>query len=146
MRRLQRRGRGQALVEFALIIPIFLVILFAIFDGGRLVFMNTQLRNIANEAVRNAIVDNRSVDCPGALVADAATCAKDLAIAQTALGAPITAKDAYCALPDGTKTACDFGRTIVLVLEVNDVSPITPLVGNIIGPLTLSAEVQMAIE
>jgi len=52
-----RPGRGQALVEFALIIPIFLVIMVGIFDLGRAVFAYNTLTNAAREGARIAIVN-----------------------------------------------------------------------------------------
>ena len=57
MRRFHRRGRGQALVEFALIAPLFILILLAVFDLGRGVFMYTSITNAAREAARLAIVN-----------------------------------------------------------------------------------------
>jgi len=37
-RRRGARGNGQALVEFALVIPLFLLLMVALFDMGRAVF------------------------------------------------------------------------------------------------------------
>lgn len=52
-----RRGRGQALVEFAIVIPLFLLLLVALFDLGRAVFAYNTLTNAAREGVRMAIVN-----------------------------------------------------------------------------------------
>ncbi len=52
-----RRGRGQALVEFALVIPIFLLLLVALFDLGRAVFAYNTLTNATREGARMAIVN-----------------------------------------------------------------------------------------
>lgn len=52
-----RRKRGQALVEFALILPIFLLILLAVFDLGRAVFAYNSVTNAAREGARLAIVN-----------------------------------------------------------------------------------------
>lgn len=54
--RQKRRERGQTLVEFALILPIFLLALVAVFDLGHVVWANDQLANAAREAARYAIV------------------------------------------------------------------------------------------
>lgn len=51
------RQRGQTLVEFALVIPIFLVVLFGTVDGARLVYTNSQLAQAAREAARVASVE-----------------------------------------------------------------------------------------
>ncbi len=52
-----RRGRGQALVEFALVIPIFLLLLVALFDLGLAVFAYNTLTNATREGARMAIVN-----------------------------------------------------------------------------------------
>jgi Flp pilus assembly protein TadG len=51
------RGRGQALVEFAITAPIFLFMLFAIIDFGRYVYYVQILNNAAREGARYAIVN-----------------------------------------------------------------------------------------
>jgi hypothetical protein len=65
-----RRGpvgtTGQSLVEFALVIPMFLALLFAIVDVGRVVWASNTLSNAAREATRFAIVHggSKSNTCP----------------------------------------------------------------------------------
>jgi Flp pilus assembly protein TadG len=51
------RSRGQALMEFALVIPIFLLVVVALFDMGRAVFAYNTLTNAAREGARMAIVN-----------------------------------------------------------------------------------------
>jgi Flp pilus assembly protein TadG len=53
----QGRQRGQALVEFSLVIPLFLLILISLFDVGRAVFSYNTLTNAAREGARMAIVN-----------------------------------------------------------------------------------------
>jgi Flp pilus assembly protein TadG len=53
----RRSRRGQALVEFALVLPIFLVMLFAVVDGGRFVYMNSVLSSAAREGARVGSVE-----------------------------------------------------------------------------------------
>jgi len=55
-RRARRRTRGQALVEFSMVAPIFLLILFGIIDFGRYVYYVQILNNAAREGARYAIV------------------------------------------------------------------------------------------
>src|SRR6266550_3807296 len=59
MRRLLFRGTpgGQALVEFALIVPVFILLLVGLFDLGRGVYAFNTVSNASREAVRVAIVD-----------------------------------------------------------------------------------------
>lgn len=59
-------ARGQALLEFALVIPIFLTVLIGMIDIGRIVWANNTLSNAAREAARFAVVHggSRSTACP----------------------------------------------------------------------------------
>jgi hypothetical protein len=63
-----RRGpsRGQALVEFALILPIFILLLVSIFDLGHVVWANDSLATAAREGARFAVVHggSNSSKCP----------------------------------------------------------------------------------
>jgi Flp pilus assembly protein TadG len=52
--------RGQDLVEFALIIPLLLLLLFAIVDGGRAVYVYHVVANSAREGARFAAVGTRT--------------------------------------------------------------------------------------
>lgn len=63
---LKRTERGQGLVEMALVLPIFLLILIAVFDLGHVVWSNDALANAAREATRYAIVHGgaASNSCP----------------------------------------------------------------------------------
>jgi hypothetical protein len=54
------RTRGQALVEFALIFPVFILLLVAIFDLGHVVWANNSLATAAREAARIAVVHGGS--------------------------------------------------------------------------------------
>lgn len=53
-------SRGQALVEFALILPLFLMVLTGVIVLGIIVFYNQQLTNAAREAARFAAIHSAS--------------------------------------------------------------------------------------
>lgn len=63
---MKRRGshRGQSLVEFALILPIFLMLLVGMFDLGHVVWTNNAIATAAREATRFAIVHGGKSTCP----------------------------------------------------------------------------------
>jgi len=63
---LLRSDRGQTLVEFALIVPILVMLLVGIFDLGHVLWTNDALSNAAREAARFAIVHggSESTACP----------------------------------------------------------------------------------
>jgi len=62
--RRRRGGRGQALVEFALVLPFFLTVVFGIIVLGLAVFYQQQLANAAREAARYAAVHSATSQCP----------------------------------------------------------------------------------
>ena len=59
---MNREARGQSLVEFALILPIIVLLLVGVFDLGRVVFTNNSLSDGARHGARHAAVDPRSAD------------------------------------------------------------------------------------
>jgi hypothetical protein len=62
----KRSERGQNLVEFALILPVLVILLVGIFDLGHVVWTNDALSNASREAARFAIVHggSDSTACP----------------------------------------------------------------------------------
>jgi len=56
MRRLRRDERGQTIVEFALMLPIFLLLVTGLFDVARAVWQENTLAYAAREGTRYAIV------------------------------------------------------------------------------------------
>src|SRR4051794_16158867 len=59
-----RRRSGQALVEFALVFPLFLLVLFSVISFGMYIFYNQQLTNAAREGARYAVVHSSTAVCP----------------------------------------------------------------------------------
>jgi Flp pilus assembly protein TadG len=53
-----RRDRAQALIEFAIVVPVFLLLMLALIDFGRLLFTYISLANGAREMARIAAVSN----------------------------------------------------------------------------------------
>ena len=63
--RARTRSRGQALVEFALLAPVFFLVLFAIIEAGRFMFYYEALNNATRQGARYAIVNGaNSLVCP----------------------------------------------------------------------------------
>jgi hypothetical protein len=56
VRRGRTQTRGQALVEAALVLPIFFFLLIGLIEGGRFVFYSHALNNAAREGARYAII------------------------------------------------------------------------------------------
>jgi len=144
-----RRGhadarRGQALLEFALVLPIFILLLVAIFDLGRAAFAYNTLTNAAREGARIAIVNQYKPS----IVAHAK---QQTAIVE--LNDPSVNVDFYQVNTDGTpdtSTQCALiavGCLAVVSFEAT-YQPITPLIGNIIfkNGVTFTASSTLSVE
>ncbi len=59
------RDGGQTLVEFALVLPVFLLLLFGLLDVGRMVFTNSTLSQAAREGARLAAAEAAWIGVPG---------------------------------------------------------------------------------
>lgn len=59
----RRRKRGQALVEFALIFPIAMLVIVGIIVFGLYIFYQQQLTNVAREAARFAAIHSATAIC-----------------------------------------------------------------------------------
>ena len=60
----RRQSRGQTLVEFALVAPLFFMLIFGIIIIGIGVFYQQQVAHAAREAARFAVVNTGSAQCP----------------------------------------------------------------------------------
>ena len=69
-------ARGQTLVEFALVLPIFLHMLLGLLDVGRYVYMNSVLSQAAREGARVAAVEAGWIGSsdPGCVIAGGPVC------------------------------------------------------------------------
>jgi PKD repeat protein len=133
------RTRGQAMVEFALLVPLFaLFIVFAI-DFGRAFFSYVQITNAAREA---ANLGATQLEGP---IDDAEILAK--AQSETNVqeqgGEGAISVDTVCRNPAGTVIACSAatggsgaGNTVTVTVS-EPFTFITPLVGSIIGDFTM---------
>lgn len=57
-----RRRRGAAVVEFAIVAPIFFLMVFGMIEFGRLVMVHQLLTGAVREGARQAVVDGTTVD------------------------------------------------------------------------------------
>jgi len=169
-RRSRRTARGQTLVEFALIFPLLLTVLFGVVEGGRFVFTDSILSQAAREGARLAAVEASwlgSADvscgqpagpvCPAnvaALTADVTAAANRMV---AGLGGTVTTVDLRCDAPGaapptvpwtepGPTTSCT-SRTqgnLVSVRLRYTFKPITPA-GSFIGSIQRTTAATMVI-
>jgi hypothetical protein len=166
----RRRATGQALVEFALVVPIFLVLLFSVVDGGRFVYMNSVLSQAAREGARVGSVEASwlgSSDpscgqvggptCP----ANSAQLASHILAAANRMVTPfanvVSAQlyvscDAQGSEPTGnwtTGTACTAttgtSGQVISVRVALTYQPLTPVLAQVIGSRTIYGSASMVI-
>ncbi|MGZ8800395.1 MAG: TadE/TadG family type IV pilus assembly protein [Aeromicrobium sp.] len=158
--------RGQTLVEFALVFPLFIVMVFGLIDVGRLVYMHSTLSQAAREGARLAAVEaswmgssDASCGAVGGPVCPANVTALQTHVvaAVNRMVAPfgsVAGSQVYvqCTPPASPPTGEWTGVSCMSKAAKNTVSvrvemtfgPITPLNG-VVGPITTSASASMVI-
>ena len=162
------RASGQGLVEFALVIPIFLFMLFGTIDVGRFVYLNSTLSQAAREGARLGSVEasyrgsgDAACGTAGGPVCPAndAALLTDITTAANRMMAPFGSVDATymsCVLapPDGTTptgtwtgTSCSNHAPgdVISVRVTAAFEPLTPFISQLFGVRTLSGSASMLI-
>lgn len=133
---------GQALVEFALIIPIFILLVMGIFDLGRAVYGYNTANNAAREAARLAIVDQTAAHVTTEGVAHApglGLSASNVTVDYRAEATPNTANSCGGLTP--LKIGCVAHVRVDYAYQA-----ITPIIGNLVGTINIVGESQFPIE
>ena len=127
-----RRSIGQSMVEFALILPILLIVLVGMLDFGRAIFAYNSVANAARSATRVAIVNQTASDV-------------EAAAASEAVGLdPLSVVIDY---DDGGTVCSPVKLGCIARVEVSHAwMPATPLLNAMIGPITLESTTAMPVE
>jgi hypothetical protein len=139
--------RGQSLVEFALVFPIAMLVLMAVFDVGRAVFVYNGLTNAAREGARLAAVNQDEV-----MIGQRVT-SMTFGSGVTNLSDPdfvrFHREGPNLATPT-SNPVCPTGDIAVgcvaIVNAESDWSAITPIIGQIMGPITFTARSEVPVE
>lgn len=131
---MKKSARAQALTEFALVLPIFLVIILMLFDFGRAVYSYNTLGNSTRAAVRVFVVDQNAT----AVEAKAREQSIALDMTQTTVVVTDPTAAAGC---NPVKIGCPAHVEMTHLF-----TPLTPIVGSLIGPVSLTAASEMSIE
>ena len=125
-----RTSRGQTLVEYALMLPLMILIILFLADAGRVVYYSSVIHNAAREGARWGIIDPE--DAAGI---ETAARAKAIGLDPTNL----------TILSDETKTETEWYITVWVTY---DFDLVTPLISVFFGgnPLTLDSQSQMNVE
>lgn len=142
MRRPHDRSRGQALVEFALVLPILFLLIFALVDFGRVIYTQNAIAQGAREGARWGSVQARSAsDIPGI---------EDYTFEVLAgLNSGRVSVDATCIRPGTIVMPCQADDTLEVHIETT-VELATPIIAQLMqalgaNPLELSATSQVVV-
>jgi Flp pilus assembly protein TadG len=121
------KERGQDLAEYALILPIFLLVILSIFDMGRAVYYYSALQNSVREGARYGIIYPEDIT------------GIENVVRQKAVGLDVNDLNIYTSYPsdDTIQVRATFQFQIV-----------TPIIGALVGSneLTFSGQSTMHIE
>lgn len=129
--------KGQALVEFALVLPILLILLLGILDFGRAIAAYNSVSNAARSGARVAIVNQD----PAAIEAAVNSEAISLGDVAVAFDPDVNDRPA-CPAED----CCPQIGCIVEVRVTSSYDPATPIFSNIVGSIEVSSAARMPIE
>jgi Flp pilus assembly protein TadG len=137
MRRRPSVERGQSLVEFALVLPVFILVVVGILDLGRAVYAYNTISNASREAARVAIVNQTPADVQAEAIKQSVSLGISAAEVSVTYGDP--SGTGTCSAPYGV--GCLASVTVEYVYTAA-----TPVIGQIIGPFTMSASTEMPVE
>jgi hypothetical protein len=134
-----RSGRGgQTLVEFAFVLPIFILLLCALIDAGRWVYTQNALGDATRLAVRGVTVESWPPDC---LPADARDVCADKIVQNlvVAVGGPVAVTTTCWRFVNGDRTpislpACTGGDYVNVFAEVRPWQVLTPFLSSLLAP------------
>ncbi len=142
----RRRTLGQSLTEFALILPVILLVLFGVFDFGRAVYAYNAVSNAAREGGRTAIVNQTPTDVRARAIAQATA----LGINAASVSCPPAGASGVCVEFKNaglTATCSPVALGCVAVITVKySMTPLTPIIGSIIGSVPITSTTKQAIE
>ena len=140
-----RRTRGQALVEFALVIPLFLLVLCGVLDFGFMLYSRMTIINASREGARIAIQTADHSQIPAIVPSQVRTVSSGLTTSSPAMTVTATC------VAIKTPGACDFsapdhsqpGDAVVVTVNYQYHSLFPLMFGQVIN---LTSSVQMVLE
>ncbi len=130
--RVRKREFGQALVEFALVCPLLVLLLMGMFDLGRGVYAYNVVASAAREGARLGVVKPNDPD---------AIRAKALAVTPALDQTQLTMDAPTCTSQSGYATSCTIGNNMTITVHYR-FQPITIFFStiNLVGKSTMTIE------
>lgn len=148
----RKNQKGQSLIEFALILPLFIVLVIGFFDFGRAIFYYSSLTNAVREATRFAIVNRDAIlaeeaenlsECDGTISDNPLK----LKVMEYAFGVN---EDMFDPCTDIIVVITRAGSSNQMLEAVSievtlNFQPITPILSQIVGQIPLVAQSKMYV-
>jgi Flp pilus assembly protein TadG len=158
----RREGRGQSLVEFALVLPVFLLIVFGLIDVGRYVYIANAFNEGAREGARYGSVEQWQYSCPASVpVASQSrfTCTAAVALGRIAGAPAYVSNPTVTCLSNGndpsstvSASACRAGYLLKVTVATPS-SPanqrfsfFTPVIGQLLGNPVISGQASVVVQ
>ena len=129
------RNRGQTLVETALVLPVIILLFMGLFDFGRAIFYYNSVAEAARNGSRVAIVNQTSIDI-----------CRIAAERATGLGLPTTCAPNATAVGVWHVSTCTALNCQQSVRVNFRFQAITPIIGNVVGPINLTSTSRGQVE
>jgi len=151
-------GRGQALVEFALVFPLIVLILFGVFDLGRAIYAYNTIGNAARLGARiaavNQIAESLGGDCNASRPVEdpldahwsIKTCAAASAVS---LGVQTSDVSVSYSAPPGTSLTCGSPLHVGCIASVtvsHTYRPMTPGISLLVPTIAMASTSKVPIE
>jgi len=141
-----RGDRGQSLVEFALVFPIFLLLLFGLIDIGRYVYTVNALSQAAREAARFGSVGTWSDRCTGTRIAcvERESLARLAGVRTDTIIFDVTCQRYAAGAWADAGSSCGANDSLKVKLTTK-FQILTPIIGQFIGPAPVSGSSQVTV-
>jgi Flp pilus assembly protein TadG len=140
--------RGQALVEFALVLPIIVLLIFGVIDAGRLVFTYNAVSNASRDGARVAIVNQSAAGTTTCDTTSATAYPVGCAVS-AGLALNLAPADVTVTYRDPTDTTACNPVTIgclAVVQVTGHYQALTPIIGQILGAINVSNTTKVPVE
>ncbi len=146
------------MVEFALVVPVFLLLLFGLIEVGRFIYLNNAFNEAAREGARFGSVEQWRYACPSSVGSpDRFTCSAEIARDRIA-GAPaafLVTVSCQTMGPGGltgvSAQQCGTNDLLIVTVATPSSGPdvfrfLTPIVGQLIRAPVISGQAQVVIQ
>ncbi|MEW5991733.1 MAG: TadE/TadG family type IV pilus assembly protein [Chloroflexota bacterium] len=142
-----RESAGQGLPEFALVLPILVLLIFGLLDLGRAIYAANAVANAARMGARTAIVNQNPLDVSTRAAGQATALGIDPAADCTSTtGVCVDFQNSSQTAACSTLFGPDLKSCVAVVTVKYTFTAFTPIIGTILGPIPITSTSIQALE